>query len=246
MGALARLHSFRPEDLGLIGSHDPFGKVGGFCERQMATLVRTSKAQVDGSRGMVPVLRGMEEILRLFETNMPSDMGTIIHGDWKPDNIIFAESEAPEVSAVIDWELSTIGHPMSDLANMCLPYYLPEPNPVGYPVFDLTEGSNIPSQEDAHKVYCKAAGISYPIANWNFYIAFSLFRLSIIVQGVAMRTAKGQASAASETDGPATEVVGMIVQAADFLCDLGIKLLRGGAGNSHGATATTTPAASKL
>jgi len=165
--ALAKLHSFRPEDLGLVGNHDSFGKAGGFYERQMATLVRTSKAQVDGSNGMVPALRGMEEILRLFKANMPSDISTVIHGDWKPDNIIFAESGAPEVTAVIDWELSTIGHPMSDLANMCLPYYLPDPNPVGYPVFDLTQGSGIPSQEDVHKVYCDAAGTSYPISNWN-------------------------------------------------------------------------------
>lgn len=244
--ALAKLHSLRPEALGLVGGNDAFGKVGGFYERQMATLARTSKAQVDGSGGMVPVLRGMEEILMLFKANMPSDISTVIHGDWKPDNIIFAENGALEVTAVIDWELSTIGHPMSDLANMCLPYYFPEPNPVGYPVFDLTQGSGIPSQEEVHKVYCDTAGTSYPIANWNFYVAFSMFRLSIIVQGVAMRTAKGQASATSEAAGPAKDLVTMMVQAADFLCDFGIKLLKGRTGASDAVTSNTIPPESKL
>ena len=66
----------------------------------------------------------MEALLALFKANMPDDISTVIHGDWKPDNIIMSEGLSPTVLAVVDWELSTIGHPMSDLANMCLPYHV--------------------------------------------------------------------------------------------------------------------------
>lgn len=216
VAVLAKLHSYDPAALGLLESGRAFGKMGGFYERQIATMSRTSEAQVAGSKGKVAPMQSMRPLLALFAANLPEDRSCVVHGDWKPDNVILSEGEGrPLVLAVLDWELSTIGHPMSDLANMCLPYHLgPLGGMLNYPPFDLAEGSGVPTEEEVHMAYCSATGLPFPIADWNFFVAFSAYRLAVIVQGVAMRASLGQASqkaAGAQVEGA--------VQLANTLCD---------------------------
>ena len=153
--SLAKLHSYEPSALGLLGPGKAFGKMGGFYERQMRTLQRTSEAQVASSEGQVVAMKSMPELLRLFQQNMPPDRSCIIHGDWKPDNLILSMDRPPRVKAVVDWELSTIGHPMSDLANLCLPYHLGDfGKVVNYPPLGGESGI---SEEAVLQSYCRAA-----------------------------------------------------------------------------------------
>eukprot|EP00929_Paragymnodinium_shiwhaense_P027012 TRINITY_DN15956_c0_g1_i1.p1 TRINITY_DN15956_c0_g1~~TRINITY_DN15956_c0_g1_i1.p1 ORF type:complete len:371 (+),score=80.62 TRINITY_DN15956_c0_g1_i1:69-1181(+) len=211
---LAKLHSYEPAKLGLLSGDKPYGQMGGFYKRQISTLKRTSDAQVKASQdGAVPQMGKIEELLKKFEANMPEDISCVIHGDYKPDNVIFAAEGPARVLAVLDWELSTLGHPMSDLANMCLPYYLEEGNPINYAVFDTSEAGGVPPIEEVHRAYCEAAGLPYPIANWSFYVAFAFFRLSVIAQGIASRASRGQASGASANMTP------LLVHGAEFLCN---------------------------
>ena len=96
----------------------------------------------------------------------------------------------------IDWELSTIGHPMSDLANLCLAYHhrpLVGPSAFfdGYGVLDPSGDSGVPSEEEVQRAYCSAAGVRFPIPDWSFFLAFALFRISVITQGVAIRRRAG-------------------------------------------------------
>ncbi|CAE8619552.1 unnamed protein product [Polarella glacialis] len=225
--SLAKLHSYDPCKLGLLqdcAGKKPFGRMGGFYERQISTLARTSEAQVSGSEGKVPPMRHMQDLLALFKANMPEDRSCVIHGDWKPDNVILTRdsSGAPEVLAVLDWELSTIGHPMSDLANLCLPYHLgPLGAIVGIGSIDVDPDSGMPTEDEVHRTYCEAAGVKYPISGWSFFVSFSCFRLSVIIQGVAMRASRGQASSAAA----AGNVVGMVMS-ADALCDLACDIMR--------------------
>jgi aminoglycoside phosphotransferase (APT) family kinase protein len=99
------------------------------------------------------------------------------------------------VIGVLDWELSTIGHPLSDLSNLLQPFYVPN---VGQMVGlrDIKGPLPIPGAEELMKYYCQQRKISYPIPNWEFAIAFSFFRLAVIAQGIAARVARKQASSA--------------------------------------------------
>jgi aminoglycoside phosphotransferase (APT) family kinase protein len=220
--ALAKLHSYDPAAVGLMQPGKEFGKSGGFYERQIKTMSRTSETQVTNSEGKVPPLKSMPSLLASFKANMPEDWSCVIHGDWKPDNVVLSEGDDNiKVLGILDWELSTIGHPMSDLANMCLPYHAgPLGSLVSYGPFDLSEGSGIPSEEEVHKAYCKAAQRPFPIPDWNFFVAFSFFRLAVIVQGVAMRASRGQASQQTSS----AQVEGM-VQMANALCDKGLETM---------------------
>lgn len=220
---LARLHGYDPAALGLVGGGgEPFGRIGGFYERQIRTMSRVSASQVENSKGKVLPLRSMPELLALFAAHMPEDRSCVIHGDWKPDNLILGDvAGAPRVLAVVDWELSTIGHPMSDLANMCLPYHLgPIGQMVSYGTFDLSGDGGVPSEEEVHRAYCSAAGAPFPIKGWSFFVAFACFRLGVIIQGVAMRASLGQGSQKSGFGS-----VEQMAQMADALCDLGLEIM---------------------
>lgn len=209
---LAKLHSYDPAALGLVNVEHAFGKVGGFYSRQISTMTRTSEMQAS----KVAPLQSMPALLKLFEANMPEEKSCVVHGDWKPDNMILSDGSSPHVLAVLDWELSTIGHPMSDLANMCLPFHLgPIGRMVSYPEF----GDGCFSEEEVHKAYCEAAGIPFPIAHWSFFVAFSAFRLGVIAQGIAMRAVQGTASQADASQ------AGSISTVANGLCDSALGMM---------------------
>lgn len=98
---------------------------------------------------------------------------------------------------MLDWELSTIGHPLSDLSNLLQPFYVPSNAEAGILGFkDSKEPLPIPGADELMQVYCRILGEHYPIDRWMFAVAFSFFRLSVILQGIAARVARKQASSA--------------------------------------------------
>ncbi|KAJ3118218.1 hypothetical protein HDU96_003258 [Phlyctochytrium bullatum] len=204
---LARLHRPDPIKLGLAPAL-PAGESRKpqkpFYERQIATLVGISTAQgnvkdpdTGKAVGQIPRLN---EMIEWFRRNAVSDETTIVHGDFKVDNMVFHPT-APRVIGVLDWELSTVGHPLSDLANLLLPWYSTQeigsqaPGGVGF--LDAKRPLPVPEADELIKEYCRRTHRPYPIPRFDFCIAFSFFRLAVITQGVAARVALKQASSAN-------------------------------------------------
>ena len=131
----------------------------------------------------------MNALMEWLPKNVPElDESTIAHGDYRIGNCIIHSTE-PKVAAVLDWELSTIGHPFGDLGYCCMGYHMPRADLDIFP----EPGSGVPTEKAFLDMYCKAAGRD-GIENWNFYISFSLFRIAAIVQGVYKRGLDGNAS----------------------------------------------------
>jgi len=181
---LAELHKVNVEDAGL----SDYGKKGDYFARQIHTWSKQYKA---AETKHIPA---METLIEWLPSNTPLDDGlySITHGDYRLDNMMF-HTERPEVIAVLDWELSTIGHPFADLAYQCMLYHIPGGNGLpGLADSNLVE-LGIPSEQEYIDMYCQRMGFE-TIANWNFYLAFSLFRLASICQGVVKRAEQGNAS----------------------------------------------------
>jgi aminoglycoside phosphotransferase (APT) family kinase protein len=146
----------------------------------------------------------MEHLMAWLESNMPEDDGTVslVHGDYRLDNMMFHPTE-PEVIALLDWELSTLGHPLADLANQCMAWMLPRDGRImGLAGVDRAS-LGIPTDDAYIARYCERTGRD-GIDNWNFYLTFSLFRLAAIIQGIVKRAQIGTASSAdahSSTEG---------------------------------------------
>jgi len=179
--AIATLHNV---DYRAVGLAD-FGREGGYCERQVS---RWSKQYEASKTEEVPA---MENLIRWLPENMPAnDETTIVHGDFRLENMIFHPTE-PRVLAVVDWELGTLGHPLSDIAYNCLPWHVPDSHR-GF-LGDLPPEWGIPTEEEYVAAYCRRTGRS-GIDNWPFYVVLSLFRLGAIAQGVYRRGLDGNAS----------------------------------------------------
>ena len=168
VGTLARLHSIDFRKVGL----ESFGRAGDYYKRQVARMQSTSRSQEIPD--VVAPLPHIDALLRWYTTHMPEDMVTIVHGDYKFDNVIFHPTEN-RIIGVLDWEMSTIGHPFSDLANMSLPFYQ-EP---GYPppMVRVAGIPGVPAADEVVRRYCQAAGRPYPFAGWEFCISFAFFRV---------------------------------------------------------------------
>ena len=140
----------------------------------------------------------MDQLTRWLSDNMPADVNdaqnvTIAHGDFRIDNMIYSPSSLDPI-AVLDWELSTIGHPLSDFAYCAMMYFIPanaQPSP-GLAGLNLAE-QGLPSLSDFVAMYAEAAGRS-DISAINYYMAFSKFRMAAILQGVYKRSLDGNAS----------------------------------------------------
>ncbi|CAO3607883.1 unnamed protein product [Cunninghamella echinulata] len=189
---LAKLHQVDFKAIGL----ESYGRSSGFYDRQMKSLGKVSQAQaavVDQDTGKnVDALPRLDELFAWFKRNQPKDTTTIVHGDFKIDNLIYHPTEN-RVIGVLDWELSTIGHPYSDLANLFQPYYIPA-DAGGF--LRAKRPLPIPEVEELMQIYCKNSNTPYPIPQWSFAVAFSHFRLAVIAQGIAARIARKQASSA--------------------------------------------------
>jgi aminoglycoside phosphotransferase (APT) family kinase protein len=182
---LARLHTV---DFAGIGLGD-FGRPGNYFERQISRFIQQYRA------AQTEQIPQMEELIAWLPGNIPvEDSVSIAHGDFRLENTIFHPTE-PRMIAVLDWELSTIGHPLADLAYNCLGYHYINPRQGGLVGIDHV-ATGIPTEEEHVRRYCERTGRG-PIQNWPFYVSFSLFRLASISQGVYKRGLDGNAS--SET-----------------------------------------------
>ena len=184
--AIAQLHSIDPEAAGL----GDYGKPGNYFERQIARWSRQYVEDVEAGR-----LASMDRLVEWLPQNIPvdDDRPRIIHGDFRCDNMIFHPTE-PRVLAVLDWELSTLGHPLADFSYHLMMYRMPAGMTAGLAGIDL-QRLNIPSEEDYVAAYCRRTGRS-GIQNLDFYIAFNMFRLAAILHGIKGRIARGTAASA--------------------------------------------------
>ena len=182
---MAAIHSVDLETAGL----SDYGKPGNYFERQYSRW--SSQYQASEMQENL----AMNQLIAWLGKNMPPDDGrvSLVHGDYRLDNLMFHPEKA-EVIAVLDWELSTLGHPFADLAYQCM--HLRMPSGVGS--LDGLQGVDrvefgIPSEQEYIASYCQRMGLKQ-IDHWEFYLAFSFFRLAAILQGVAKRATQGNAS----------------------------------------------------
>ena len=195
---LAALHNQDPEALGL----DDMGRAQGYVVRQ----IRRWSAQYDASSTRdIAVFDRLREALLGWD---PEDAApAIAHGDYRFANVIFTPG-AERVAAILDWELATIGHPLADLAYTCSAFRC-VPGTPGFPGIRGLEraGLGYPAEEEALEAYCEAGGAHVP-PDWNWWLAYGLFRLAAISQGVYRRGTEGNASSASwRRYGPAVEAL---------------------------------------
>ncbi|MGX5826668.1 phosphotransferase [Mesorhizobium sp. 43Arga] len=183
-GTLATLHDVDVEAVGL----SDFGRPGNYFERQLARWTSQYRASETGP------IADMDRLIAWLETHLPADDGRIslVHGDYRLDNLIFAPDQ-PRVIAVLDWELSTSGHPFADIAYQCMQWRLPHASGFrGLGGIDRA-ALGLPYEEDYVAAYCRRRGLG-GIGNWTFFLAFSFFRLAAICQGVYKRALDGNAS----------------------------------------------------
>ena len=179
---LAKLHRV---DLAATGLTD-YGKPGNFFQRQITRWIR----QWEGSRTREDA--NIDRLIAWLPANIPpGDQTTIAHGDFRFGNLMFHPTE-PRVIAVLDWELSTLGHPLADVAYSCMAWH------TGADEFDGMRDVNlaaegIPTQAEYIAHYQRSGGCAEPVT--NFHLAFSLFRFAVILEGIAARAKSGSAAA---------------------------------------------------
>ena len=189
---IAALHSVNFAEQGLSG----YGKPGNYFERQIG---RWSKQYVASVTQPIPEMDQLMAWLPLHIPAMARDetMTRIVHGDFRLDNLMFHPTE-PRVIAVLDWELSTLGHPLADFSYHCMTWHIPEGLGRGIGGVDIAS-LGIPSEAEYIKRYCDSTRLTTPEAlaqDWRFYMAYNLFRIAAILQGIAKRVEAGTASSA--------------------------------------------------
>jgi aminoglycoside phosphotransferase (APT) family kinase protein len=183
---MAKLHGV---DIAASGLSD-FGRPGNYFDRQIKRWI----TQYRGAE--TQHIAAMETLIRWMPEHIPADDSvTIAHGDYRLENTVFHPTE-PRMIAVLDWELSTIGHPLADLGYNCMGYRLNNPRQGGLVNVDHA-ATGIPDEESYVRAYCARTGRAFPIPDWDFYIAFAIFRLAAISQGVYKRGLDGNASSAN-------------------------------------------------
>jgi aminoglycoside phosphotransferase (APT) family kinase protein len=184
---IARLHNL---DYAAIGLED-FGKPGNYFARQISRWSGQYRASETAT------VEAMDALIEWLPENIPEDdSASIVHGDYRLDNMIIHPTE-PKVIAVLDWELSTIGHPLADFTYHLMIWRMPEigigsVGLVDKPLHEL----GIPDEESYIRKYCERTGRNAGIRHRNFYLAFNFFRLAAILQGIAGRVRDGTAASA--------------------------------------------------
>ena len=189
---IAALHSVKFAERGLAS----YGKPGNYFERQIG---RWSKQYV---ASITQPIEEMDKLMAWLPAHMPASARdenrvSIVHGDFRLDNLMFHPTE-PRVIAVLDWELSTLGHPLADFSYHCMAWHIQPGQFRGIGGLDLP-ALGIPSEQEYIRLYCERTGLATPeelAADWNFYLAYNLFRLAAILQGIAKRVEMGTASSA--------------------------------------------------
>lgn len=181
---LAALHDVQVSAVGL----GDYGKPGNYFARQTERWSGQYRATARAP------LSEMERVMNWLAQNLPSDDGQValVHGDFRLDNMIF-DPQVPKIIGLLDWELSTLGHPLADLAYQCAQWRLPHDGGMrGLGGLDRA-ALGLPTEEDYVAAYLRRRGLG-PIRDWPFYLAFSLFRIAAILQGVVRRAEDGNAS----------------------------------------------------
>ncbi len=187
---MAALHSVKPDAIGL----GDYGKPGNYFERQIGRWSKQYQASI------TQPIAEMDRLMEWLPQNIPAmardaSMVSVVHGDFRLDNLMFHPTE-PRVLAVLDWELSTLGHPLADFSYHCMSWHIPPGMFRGINGLDLAD-LGIPSEDAYISRYCERTGIAQPEAlkaDWNFYLAYNMFRLAAILQGIAKRVEAGTAS----------------------------------------------------
>ena len=191
--SLACLHSIDYKSIGL----EDFGRSHDYFARQIRTWEKQYRASETAH------IENMEALISWLKSNIPDDNGTelvsIVHGDFRFENTIFHATE-PKLIGILDWELSTIGHPHSDVAYDCMLLRLPPANRGVRGLQGLSRSDlGIPTEEEYLATYCRLMGIT-EIPNWTFCLAFNFFRLAAICQGIKKRALQGNASSSRPGD----------------------------------------------
>ncbi len=189
---ISALHTFDFQSAGLAG----YGKPGNYFERQIGRWSRQYAASI------TQPIAEMDQLMEWLPKNIPAmarneNMVSIVHGDYRLDNLMF-ESDGSRILAVLDWELSTLGHPLADFSYHCMAWHIPPGTFRGIAGLNLAE-LGIPSEGEYIRQYCERTGLATPeelAADWNFYMAYNMFRIAAILQGIAKRVETGTASSA--------------------------------------------------
>ena len=204
---IAALHSVDYQAVGL----ESYGKPGNFLERQVARWTKQYRAS-ETER-----IEAVENLIAWLPQHIPAgDETRIVHGDYRIDNVIFHPAE-PRILAVLDWELSTLGHPLADFAYHCMTWRMPPGPSRGMAGLDLP-ALGIPTEKEYLETYCRRtgrAGISP--GDWEYYMVFNMFRLTGILQGIMARALQGNASsveamAAGKRARPLAELAWQLVE----------------------------------
>jgi aminoglycoside phosphotransferase (APT) family kinase protein len=194
---ISALHTVKFAERGLAG----YGKPGNYFERQIGRWGKQYKASADGAGPLSQPIPEMEKLVDWLPAHIPpaardESKVSIVHGDYRLDNVMFHPTE-PRVIAVLDWELSTLGHPLADFSYHCMAWHIPHP---GRGIGGLDHAAlGIPSEDAYIRRYCERTGLATVAdlkADWNFYLAYNLFRIAAILQGIAKRVEAGTASSA--------------------------------------------------
>ncbi len=183
---ISALHTVDPVAVGLDG----FGKTGEYIARQVARWSRQYQASETEK------IEAMDKLIAWLPGNIPEgDETRIVHGDYRIDNVIFDPAE-PRVLAVIDWELSTLGHPLADFAYHCMAWRIPPGIFRGLAGLDF-DALGIPDERSYVAAYCRRTGReAIADRDWEYYMAYNMFRIAAIAQGVMARALQGNASSA--------------------------------------------------
>ena len=189
---IAALHKVKFAERGLAD----YGKPGNYFERQIGRWSKQYTASI------TQPIAEMDSLMQWLPANSPAgarddSMVSIVLGDFRLDNLLFQPTE-PRVLAVLDWELSTLGHPLADFSYHCMAWHIPPGAFRGIGGLDVAS-LGIPTESDYIRLYCERTGLATPEAlkgDWNFYMAYNLFRIAAILQGIAKRVEAGTASSA--------------------------------------------------
>ncbi|HEX2651702.1 MAG TPA: phosphotransferase family protein [Burkholderiales bacterium] len=183
---IALLHTIDYKAIGL----EDFGKPGNYIERQIGRWTKQYLASETVK------IEAMNRLIEWLPKNIPAgDETTIVHGDYRLDNTIFHPTE-PRILAVLDWELSTLGHPMADFAYHCMSWHIPPGQFRGISGLDHAQ-LGIPTEAQYVEAYCRRLGRKpVPPSVWDYYMAYNLFRIAAILQGIAKRVVDGTAASA--------------------------------------------------
>jgi aminoglycoside phosphotransferase (APT) family kinase protein len=189
---IAALHMVNFKSHGL----ERYGKPGNYFERQISRWTKQYLASITA-----PIAE-MDKLMEWLPQHIPAmardeNMVSVVHGDYRLDNLMF-DSDQPRIVAVLDWELSTLGHPLADFSYHCMAWHIPPGSFRGIAGLEF-EKLGIPSEDEYIKLYCERTGLVTPEQlkiDWNFYMAYNLFRIAAILQGIAKRVEAGTASSA--------------------------------------------------